>query len=293
MALVICPECASKVSGQATACPQCGHPLEAESAPKVQAVAETGVATASAKTCPRCRKAVDSRAYKCPYCKKALRTSPVTWGCLALILFVVVMVILTNQISRRAQTPSEVSAQNAGDVDQSALPRGSLNESKTAEARRRMSEKKAQRAKQVQVDREWLREIGFMDHWLERASDQTILVAAANQRAMREGECGEARQYMERLGYYLTAWKLGRHYRTYDAYVQDEVEDALASAADFERGPIVLGTRGTRDDHTPAFLVEDGHYVSARWPGDSYLVAQRFGERLRQREASEDGTALP
>ena len=88
-------------------------------------------------------------------------------------------------------------------------------------------------------------------------------------------------KYMERLGYYLTAWKLGRHYRTYDAYVQDEVVAALASADDFERGPIALATRGTRDDHAPAFVVEDGHYVSARWPGDSYLVAERFGERLR------------
>ncbi|MBW2313806.1 MAG: DJ-1/PfpI family protein [Deltaproteobacteria bacterium] len=88
-------------------------------------------------------------------------------------------------------------------------------------------------------------------------------------------------KYMERLGYYLTAWKLGRHYRTYDAYVEDEVVSALASAADFERGPLNLGTRGTRDNHAPTFGVEDGHYVSARWPGDSYWVAERFAERLR------------
>ncbi len=75
----------------------------------------------------------------------------------------------------------------------------------------------------------------------------------------------------------MTAWKLGRHYRTYDAYVQDEVSDALASAEDFEHGPISLMARGTRDDHTPAFVVEDGNFLSARWPGDSYLIAERFG----------------
>jgi len=87
-------------------------------------------------------------------------------------------------------------------------------------------------------------------------------------------------KYMERVAYYLTAWKLGRHYRTYDAYVEDEVVDALASAEDFVRGPISLVARGTRDDHAPAFVVEDGHYISARWPGDSYLVADRFGDLL-------------
>ncbi len=87
-------------------------------------------------------------------------------------------------------------------------------------------------------------------------------------------------KYMERLGYYLTAWKLGRHYRTYDAYVQEEVEGALTSGEDFERGPITIGTRGTRTDHGAAFVVEDGHYVSARWPGDSYLFAERFADLL-------------
>lgn len=87
-------------------------------------------------------------------------------------------------------------------------------------------------------------------------------------------------KYMEKIAYYLTAWKLGRHYRTYDAYVEEEVVDALASAEDFVRGPISLVARGTRDDHTPAFVVEDGNYISARWPGDSYLVAERFGDLL-------------
>ena len=88
-------------------------------------------------------------------------------------------------------------------------------------------------------------------------------------------------KYMERVAYYLTAWKLGRHYRTYDAYVEDEVVSALASPNDFLRGPVSLVARGPRDDHSPAFVIRDGHYVSARWPGDSFLLAERFCDLLR------------
>lgn len=87
-------------------------------------------------------------------------------------------------------------------------------------------------------------------------------------------------KYMERLAYFSTAWKLGRYYRTYDAYVEDEVRDALASQEDFVRGPVTLSARGTREDDSPAFAVEDGSYVSARWPGDAYLFAKKLIERL-------------
>ena len=86
---------------------------------------------------------------------------------------------------------------------------------------------------------------------------------------------------MERSAYFLTAWKLGRYYRTYDAYVEDEVRAALANPeAQFERGPRVLTARGTADDDRPAFVVEDGRYVSARWPGDAYLFTKKLLARL-------------
>lgn len=83
-------------------------------------------------------------------------------------------------------------------------------------------------------------------------------------------------KYMERLAYYLTFWKLGKYYRTYPQYVEDEVRNALASAKDFHRGPMTLAARGTAADHGAAFVVEDGRYVSARWPGDAYLFSERF-----------------
>jgi putative intracellular protease/amidase len=93
--------------------------------------------------------------------------------------------------------------------------------------------------------------------------------------------------YMERVAYYLTAWKLGRYYRTYPAYVEEEVRAALRDPVrQFVRGPIHLMARGTEADDHAAFVVEDGRYVSARWPGDAYLVAKKLMDRLGARAAT-------
>ena len=87
-------------------------------------------------------------------------------------------------------------------------------------------------------------------------------------------------KYMERSAFVSTAWKLGRYYRTYPQYVEDEVRGALRDAADFVRGPRVLFRRGTEADDRPAFCVHDGDYVSARWPGDAFLFTKLFADRL-------------
>jgi putative intracellular protease/amidase len=87
-------------------------------------------------------------------------------------------------------------------------------------------------------------------------------------------------KHMERLAYLLTFWKLGRYYRTYPAYVEDEVRAALETPAQFVRGPLTLGDRGSATDDAHAFVVEDGRYLSARWPGDAYLFARKLLERL-------------
>jgi putative intracellular protease/amidase len=88
-------------------------------------------------------------------------------------------------------------------------------------------------------------------------------------------------KYMERGAWLLTRWKLGRYYRTYDIYVEDEVRAALASPREqFARGPLTLSKRGSDGDDAGAFVVDDGRYVSARWPGDAYLFARRFAARL-------------
>jgi putative intracellular protease/amidase len=86
-------------------------------------------------------------------------------------------------------------------------------------------------------------------------------------------------KYLERSAYAATAWRLGRYYRTYPAYVEDEVRLNLDDPAHLERGPRTF-RRGTAADDRHAFVVEDGTYLSARWPGDAYLFARRFAARL-------------
>lgn len=52
----------------------------------------------------------------------------------------------------------------------------------------------------------------------------------------------------------------------------------LASSA----GDRTLSARGTATDDTAAFVVQDGNYVSARWPGDAYLFGRRFTDLLQR-----------
>lgn len=102
------------------------------------------------------------------------------------------------------------------------------------------------------------------------------------------------------------AWRLTRitrfwdpdYYRTYteapgqpDGYmsVQAEVTRALADPADF--CDVVAGSphwrmktsglvRDTATDSRPAFVVDDGGYVSARWPGDAHTFAAALAQKL-------------
>jgi putative intracellular protease/amidase len=91
-------------------------------------------------------------------------------------------------------------------------------------------------------------------------------------------------KYMEQLAFFSTAWRRGRYYRTYPAYVEDEVRAALDQpSTQFERGPRVVSRRDTAADDSPAFLVEDGRYLSARWPGDAYAFGKRFTELVVSR----------
>ena len=103
-----------------------------------------------------------------------------------------------------------------------------------------------------------------------------------------------------------SAWSVARvtrfwdpnYYRTYlegDGQpkgfmsVQQEVTRALASAQDFRdvartdphyRRKTSGLTRDTMDDATPAFVVHDRNYVSARWPGDAHTFAKTFAGML-------------
>lgn len=75
--------------------------------------------------------------------------------------------------------------------------------------------------------------------------------------------------------------------------VQQEVTRALASPADFldVPGDHPLArrkdsglSRDTFEDDSPAWVVVDGNYVSARWPGDAHSFARAFDKILSDRK---------
>jgi putative intracellular protease/amidase len=132
-----------------------------------------------------------------------------------------------------------------------------------------------------QVARFWAlgRPVGAICHGVLLLARATDPATGRSVLAKRRTTC--LPKYMERSAFLATGWRLGRYYRTYPAYVEDEVKAALDDpASQFERGPRVLAARGSESDDGPAFAVTDGNYVSARWPGDAYLFARRFSALL-------------
>lgn len=90
---------------------------------------------------------------------------------------------------------------------------------------------------------------------------------------------------MELSAFAMTFWKIGRHFRTYPAYVEDEVRAALGPEGRYVRGPFELGHRGGEKDRRGSWLCEDGNYLSARWPGDAFAFADRLVEMIREARA--------
>jgi putative intracellular protease/amidase len=73
--------------------------------------------------------------------------------------------------------------------------------------------------------------------------------------------------------------------------VQQEVTRALARPDDFldvpadspnHRQKTSGMVRDNFDDDRPAFVVRDGNYVSARWPGDAHTFAKEFAALLAE-----------
>jgi putative intracellular protease/amidase len=79
---------------------------------------------------------------------------------------------------------------------------------------------------------------------------------------------------LERAGFWMTVWTLGRHFRTYPEYVQDEVIRAIGDASKFEKGPQPAS-------YNTGHTVIDGNLITARWPGDADELGQRLVDALR------------
>jgi putative intracellular protease/amidase len=80
----------------------------------------------------------------------------------------------------------------------------------------------------------------------------------------------------ELLAYNLTKLWLKDYYLTYpEITVEDEVKFVLSDSGQFLKGPSAI----LRDDFSHlerGFIVRDGNYLSARWPGDVYKFSLEF-----------------
>lgn len=85
-------------------------------------------------------------------------------------------------------------------------------------------------------------------------------------------------KYMEKTAYFVTAWKLGRYYRTYDIYVEDELCQAMENPKE-QYQPGIRNLCGSLEDKY-AYVCEDNNYISARWPGDAYLYANTILNKI-------------
>jgi putative intracellular protease/amidase len=111
----------------------------------------------------------------------------------------------------------------------------------------------------------------------------------------------------EQVGRIVRFWD-AHYYRTYrdgpgepkgSMSVQQEVTRALAGPQDFldvprddpnYRAKVSGMARDTFDDDSPAFVVRDGNYVSARWPGDVHAFVKTFAAALAERDKSKAST---
>ena len=86
-------------------------------------------------------------------------------------------------------------------------------------------------------------------------------------------------EFMELAAWRLTRLWMGDYYRTYPVTVQAEVTAALGDPSNFLTGPRSL-FRDSPDHIGRGFIVRDGNYLSARWPGDIHRYTKELMEML-------------
>jgi len=88
--------------------------------------------------------------------------------------------------------------------------------------------------------------------------------------------------WMEDIAWNVTRLTMDKHYRTYEMYCEDEVRSFQSTNQQYQVGPTSL-TACTAYSGDGAFVVEDVGVVSARWPGDAYLLARKTIEAIWKR----------
>ena len=84
---------------------------------------------------------------------------------------------------------------------------------------------------------------------------------------------------MEEIAVRLTSRALPGHYRTYALSVEEEVRERIKPGGRFQRGGLFPRYSGSKAPEA-GFVLRDGNYVSARWPGDAWTLAVRLLELL-------------
>ena len=79
---------------------------------------------------------------------------------------------------------------------------------------------------------------------------------------------------LERIGYASTFWLLGRRFRTYDAYVEDETRAALKDSSQYSAGFLLL----------PHVVVDRNLVTSRYWLFDAVRYSVRFAEMVEGRK---------
>ena len=80
---------------------------------------------------------------------------------------------------------------------------------------------------------------------------------------------------MEGLAVRLTQAAMPGHYRTYPESVEHEVRRRIGKQGTFETGPLLPRYADAAHPHA-GFVVQDGQYLSARWPGDAWTLGVRL-----------------
>lgn len=98
----------------------------------------------------------------------------------------------------------------------------------------------------------------------------------AGRSVLYDAETTTLPRHMEKFAFFMTWPILGRYFRTYSDYCVDDVIHRLKSPDQYHTGPW-LGEY--------AFVDPDFRYVSARFPGDAKLFAQKLIEVAADRES--------